>query len=336
MPAIQRGHARKLLSGKWQLRYYDADGARHTGGTFPSKSAAMQHYRGSIEPRLNRRRARPGAHALRARRALPRATCGPCPSAHDHHVARAARTCDPRLRRRPASRVRADGGRARRLAGEAPGTVALRDRAGAPADARRGCALGLHEPEPGQARRSQPGAAVALDPRLHARRARRARSRVVEAVRAATGFRRGSRRAGNALDALPPRLDTPLLFPAPEGGLLNLDNFRRREWTVAIKTSGVATPARIYDLRSTFASNALAAGVTVFELARVMGTSVRMIEKHYAPCSTGPTTSSPVASTCSRPSRRLRKRRKGKWPTPACAMTPLLLVLIGTGQAELS
>ena len=36
-----------------------------------------------------------------------------------------------------------------------------------------------------------------------------------------------------------------------------------------------------YDLRDTFASNALHAGVTVFELARVMGTSVRMIEKHY-------------------------------------------------------
>ena len=31
----------------------------------------------------------------------------------------------------------------------------------------------------------------------------------------------------------------------------------------------------------TFASNALAAGVTVFELARIMGTSVRMIERHY-------------------------------------------------------
>jgi len=40
-------------------------------------------------------------------------------------------------------------------------------------------------------------------------------------------------------------------------------------------------PARIYDLRSTFASNALAAGVSVFELARVMGTSVAMIERHY-------------------------------------------------------
>jgi hypothetical protein len=40
-------------------------------------------------------------------------------------------------------------------------------------------------------------------------------------------------------------------------------------------------PARIYDLRSTFASNALAAGISVFELARVMGTSVAMIERHY-------------------------------------------------------
>jgi hypothetical protein len=49
----------------------------------------------------------------------------------------------------------------------------------------------------------------------------------------------------------------------------------------AIEASGVSTPARIYDLRSTFASNALAAGVTVFELARVMGTSVLMIERHY-------------------------------------------------------
>jgi hypothetical protein len=36
-----------------------------------------------------------------------------------------------------------------------------------------------------------------------------------------------------------------------------------------------------HDLRSTFASNALAAGVTVFELAKIMGSSVRMIERHY-------------------------------------------------------
>jgi hypothetical protein len=34
-------------------------------------------------------------------------------------------------------------------------------------------------------------------------------------------------------------------------------------------------------MRDTFASNALAAAVTVFELAKIMGTSVRMIERHY-------------------------------------------------------
>ena len=48
-----------------------------------------------------------------------------------------------------------------------------------------------------------------------------------------------------------------------------------------MESSGVAKPARVYDLRSTFASNALAAGITVYELARIMGTSVSMIETHY-------------------------------------------------------
>jgi hypothetical protein len=60
-----------------------------------------------------------------------------------------------------------------------------------------------------------------------------------------------------------------------------VNNFRRREWAPAIEAAGIATPARIYDLRSTFASNALAAGVSVFELARIMGTSVAMIERSY-------------------------------------------------------
>ena len=60
-----------------------------------------------------------------------------------------------------------------------------------------------------------------------------------------------------------------------------LDHFRLREWSPAIEAAGIRKPARIYDLRSTFASDALAAGVGIHALARIMGTSVRMIERSY-------------------------------------------------------
>jgi integrase len=38
---------------------------------------------------------------------------------------------------------------------------------------------------------------------------------------------------------------------------------------------------RAYHLRHTFATEALAGGVSIFELARLMGTSVKMIDKTY-------------------------------------------------------
>jgi integrase len=113
-----------------------------------------------------------------------------------------------------------------------------------------------------------------------------------------------------AIEALPPRLDSPVLFPAVRGGYLNLRNWRSREWDTAIESAGLAVckcghlsgvhdhacAARAcqcekfersvlspvpYVLRHTFASNALAAGVGTFELARVMGTSLEMIERTY-------------------------------------------------------
>src|SRR3954454_22547810 len=44
-------------------------------------------------------------------------------------------------------------------------------------------------------------------------------------------------------------------------------------WIPVVDSAGVAKAARLYELRSTLASKALAAGITRFELARIMGTS---------------------------------------------------------------
>jgi integrase len=77
------------------------------------------------------------------------------------------------------------------------------------------------------------------------------------------------------------RARTSLVFPGARSGVLDIDNWRRRVWAPAVEAAGGRRPARIYDLRSTFASDALAAGVSAFELARVMGTSIEMVERHY-------------------------------------------------------
>jgi integrase len=81
-----------------------------------------------------------------------------------------------------------------------------------------------------------------------------------------------------ALDQLPHR--DGILFSASGGGRINIDNFRAREWTPALKAAGIE-PRRIYDMRHTFATWSLAAGMSIFTLSRRMGTSVQMIDATY-------------------------------------------------------
>jgi integrase len=87
-----------------------------------------------------------------------------------------------------------------------------------------------------------------------------------------------------ALDAIerqPSSRESALVFPALRSGYLDLHNFRNREWKPAQVAAGIKPLRRIYDLRHTFATFALRAGISTFDLSRYMGASLTMIDRHY-------------------------------------------------------
>jgi integrase len=88
-------------------------------------------------------------------------------------------------------------------------------------------------------------------------------------------------RALDALERLPKNDESPLLFPGERGGYLDVHNFRPHQWRPAQLAAGISPLRRVYDLRHTFATFALRAGISTFDLSRYMGASLTMIDRHY-------------------------------------------------------
>jgi hypothetical protein len=85
----------------------------------------------------------------------------------------------------------------------------------------------------------------------------------------------------DALEQLPAGSGTDPLFPSLRGDYFDLHNFRTRKWKPAQLAAGITPIRRIYDLRHTFATFALRAGISTFDLSRYMGASLTMIDRQY-------------------------------------------------------
>lgn len=87
-------------------------------------------------------------------------------------------------------------------------------------------------------------------------------------------------KALEALDRLPAS-DNPILFPNMRGGRIDFRIFGRKHWRPAQIKTGIDPPRGLYDLRHTYATFALRAGIPVFAVSRFMGSSIAMIDRHY-------------------------------------------------------
>jgi integrase len=87
-------------------------------------------------------------------------------------------------------------------------------------------------------------------------------------------------KALEALDRLPAS-DIPILFPNMRGGRIDFRIFGRKHWRPAQIKAGIDPVRGLYDLRHTYATFALRAGIPVFAVSRFMGSSIAMIDRHY-------------------------------------------------------
>ena len=74
-------------------------------------------------------------------------------------------------------------------------------------------------------------------------------------------------RALDALDRIKDGNGSPLMFPGERGSYLDIHHFRPFQWRPAQKAAGIKPLRRVYDLRHTFATFALRAGLNLRPLA---------------------------------------------------------------------
>jgi integrase len=118
-------------------------------------------------------------------------------------------------------------------------------------------------------------------------------------------------KALQALDRLPAS-DNPVLFPNARGGRIDFRVFARRHWRSGQQAAGIEPLRGLYDLRHTYATFALRAGIPVFAVSRFMGSSIAMIDRHYGHLAHDSREHTVTLSTRSRSSVRwtLRGRRR--------------------------
>ena len=85
------------------------------------------------------------------------------------------------------------------------------------------------------------------------------------------------------LRAMPPRIDTPLLFPTPTGKVWRERNFRRDVWAPAQEATGL--DCRPQEFRASWESIVRAEGVDPADLAKYAGHSIATANSRYVQAS---------------------------------------------------
>ena len=72
-----------------------------------------------------------------------------------------------------------------------------------------------------------------------------------------------------------------LVFPSPTGRIIDWTNFRARAWVTVLKNAGIRF-RKPYQTRHTFITEALRRGLSVQDVAKLVGNSPQVIYQHYA------------------------------------------------------